>query len=116
MEPTTLIAFAATFVGGPALCAILLRLPERLWVMIALAIGVVAASAAAIWLQARTGPSALLGSLAMLWLAWVLAVALLAHAVLRRISDPAPRRWVTVLTLLATTLPWFGLATARIMV
>ncbi len=116
METTTLIAFAATFVGGPALCSILLRLPQRLWVMSGLAIGVAGTSTAAIWLQARTGPAALLGSLAMLWLAWVLAVALLAHAVLRRVSDPAPRRWITVLTLLATTLPWFGLATARMMV
>ncbi|MDJ0822024.1 MAG: hypothetical protein QNJ09_09495 [Paracoccaceae bacterium] len=116
METNTLIAFVVNFAGGPALCALLLRLPTRLWVLILLALGVIAAAAVAIWLQPRTGPTSLMGSLLTLWLAWVLAVALMAQALRRRIAHPVPRRWVTIIALLATTLPWFGLATARMMV
>ncbi|EPX83069.1 hypothetical protein Salmuc_02867 [Salipiger mucosus DSM 16094] len=45
----------------------------------------------------------------------MLALALVALALRRRIAASAPRRWIAVAGLLATPLPWFGLAYARMM-
>ncbi|CUH79342.1 hypothetical protein [Tropicibacter naphthalenivorans] len=110
MNTTALIAFAITFVAGPLVCALVLRLPARVPLLAGLAASVVVAMGAAVRLQT----SDVTMSLAAMWLAWVLAVAMVAQALRRRVYGQT-RRWVTVLALLATTLPWFGLATARMM-
>ncbi|KUF10629.1 hypothetical protein [Pseudoponticoccus marisrubri] len=112
MAPPVLIAFGMTFVGGPLLCALLLRLPHGVRTLGALAVAMALTMAAALALQGRSAA----GSLAMLWLAWVLAIAMVAMALRRRASGPRLHRWVTIVALMATTLPWFGLATARMMV
>ncbi|SMX26476.1 hypothetical protein TRP8649_00555 [Pelagimonas phthalicica] len=113
MESNVLIAFGMTFVVGPVLAALLLRMPPRVWVIALLAVGVVGATFVANWLtsQSQMSPYA---SLAAMWLAWVLAVSMVGLALRKRIENPRLRRWVTLVTLLATTLPWFGLATAQI--
>lgn len=108
--PALILGFLASFIAGPLLCALLLRLPPALWALLMLAAALGLATLGALRWQ---GERAAL-SLGCLWLAWVLAVAMLALALLRRLPDR--RRWVTVSALLATTLPWFGLATARLMV
>ena len=114
MTQPVIIAFLVTFVAGPSLCALLLRLPSRFWSLGMLAIGVAASSLAALRLQATGGAASL--SLLLLWLAWVLGVTMTALALRARVLNYRARRWLTVLALLATTLPWFGLATARLMV
>ncbi len=114
MTQTTFLAFVATFVVGPLLCAAAMALPGRLAPLIGLAIGVVAAVTLALRWQLQGGP-AQLWSLVALWLAWVLAVAMVARALQSRLDTPRARRILTILALLATTLPWFGLATARMM-
>ena len=58
---------------------------------------------------------AALVSLGLMWLSWVLAVAMVALTLHRHAGHAAPRRGVTIAGLLATPLPWFGLATARMM-
>ena len=40
---------------------------------------------------------------------------MVGHALYRRLEGRRARRWITVIAILATTLPWFGLATARLM-
>ena len=52
-------------------------------------------------------------SLASLWLSWVLTLALMVLALGRRAQSPRVRHRSFTAGLLATTLPWFGLATAR---
>lgn len=110
MSAPLLISFLVSFVGGPLLCSALLALPRSLFVLLVLAGAVVVSMTLALRFQ---GGRPVL-SLGLIWLGWVLAVAMVALAVMRR--APQTRRWVTVIALLATTLPWFGLATARLMV
>ena len=107
----TLVAFVVSFVGGPLLCAAFLRMPSSLGMLLGLAAGVALTMAVALWLEDRDP----LASLTALWLGWILAVAMVAHALFRRLGKKA-RRWVFVVALLATPLPWFGLAAAQMMV
>lgn len=105
----TFIAFGAAFGAGPAIYAVLQRLtPHRLTLLLlggCVAVGIVAAFA---FLGQRP-----VVSLLCLWLAWVCAISLLVLALRRRALSPRTRRTSFVTGLLATTLPWFGLATAR---
>ena len=114
MSPAVVLAFLTAFVAGPALCAALLRLPARAPVLALLAGGVAVSSLAALRWQALGDPPLI--PLGLFWLGWVLAISMVAIAVRDRLIDPEARRWTTVLALLSTTLPWFGLATARTMV
>jgi hypothetical protein len=115
MTSNALIAFALCFGAGPALCAVLLNLPGKVWALLMLAVAVVLMATMALSYQ-LAGQAGQLGSLVLLWLAWVLAVAMVALALRTKINDATARRWILILALLATTLPWFGLATAQIMV
>lgn len=110
MSAPLLISFVVCFIAGPLLCSALMQLPRRVSTLLAFSVGVIGCMALALRLQ--DDRAAL--SLGFLWLGWVLAVAMVALSVMRR--APQTRRWVTVIALLATTLPWFGLATARLMV
>lgn len=111
--PPALIAFAVVFVAGPLLVAGLLRLPATLAVMSGLSLAVICAAALAVWLQGRTP----LGSLVSFWIGWVLAVAMVAQALRRRLAGQGqgPRRLILLGALIAAPLPWFGLATAQMM-
>ena len=108
MTQSTLIAFAVCFVGGPVLCALLLRLPGTVWALLTLAVCVVLSVTTALSYR-LAGTEGHLTSLVLLWLSWVLALR-------SKIDNPTFRRWTLILALLATTLPWFGLATAQLMV
>ncbi|MGH1411944.1 MAG: hypothetical protein ACRBB0_00530 [Pelagimonas sp.] len=114
MDVNTIIAFAVTFVVGPALCAWLLRLPPRLGTMAVIGLLIGAAIWAAVHFQNTADSNPFLPLIAM-WLAWVLGVGMVGLALLRPFSDPRMRRWITFIALMATTLPWFGLATAQMM-
>lgn len=110
------IAYGVSFALGPALYALLMRIPaKRLWygTMLA-AIGL--ASVLSLALQDRDivlfGLPPGLPLLATLWLTWVLVITLFAGALQHRLDDQRARRMAFVAGLLATTLPWFGLAAA----
>ncbi len=115
MFQMTVGAFVVTFIGGPLICALILRLPAKPPTLIVLGVGVVGAVMLALRMQ-QMGADWAVGSLVALWLAWVLAVGMVALAVRRHMTGPRASRWLTVIALLTTTLPWFGLATARLMV
>lgn len=115
IDALTFGAFVLCFAVGPMLASLVLRLPARRLVLMGLGLGVVGSVSAALRLQ-RGGMEQVLSSLVALWLAWVLAVGMVALAVSRHVTSARARRWLTVLALLTTTLPWFGLATARLMV
>jgi uncharacterized membrane protein (UPF0136 family) len=111
MNTVSLIAFAVTFLGGPLVCALILRMPPRLPLLAGLSVAVVVTVSVALWQQERH----IALSLAAMWLGWVLAVAMVAQAIRRRLPAPQTQRVITVIAILATTLPWFGLATARML-
>lgn len=113
MTRETLILFILCFVAGPLLFALLMRFGRSMTLLLTLALSVVIAVLAALLLQAQ---DLLLLSLALMWLAWVLAMAMTAVALQRRIEAPAVQRWIMIAGMLATTLPWFGLAAARTMI
>ena len=93
MASPVIAAFVVTFVGGPLLCALLLRLPATLGTLIALGLLVVVTSTGALTAEGRMP----LASLLMMWLGWVAACAMVAHALRRRITALRPRRWITVI-------------------
>lgn len=107
-----LTAFLVAFAGGPMLAALLLRLPARVPVLIGFSSAVILTMGIAAFLQGRSA----LGSLIALWLGWVLAVVMVALAVRRRLPGPRTHRWTAIGAVLASALPWFGLATAQMMV
>jgi hypothetical protein len=112
MANPALTVFLVAFVAGPLLAALLLRLPSRVPVLLAFSGGVFLTMGAALVLQGRST----LGSMFALWLGWVLAVVMMAHAFRRRMPSAFSRRWTAVGALLASALPWFGLAVAQMMV
>ncbi len=105
----TFLAFAAAFGAGPAIYAVLLRLTPHRLTLLLLGGGVAVAIVAAFALLGQRP----IVSLLSLWLAWVFAISLLVLALRRRALLPRTLRTSFVTGLLATTLPWFGLATAR---
>lgn len=111
MPDPALTVFGLSFVAGPVIVAMLLRLLPRLGVLIMLSGAVICASALAVWLQTR----APLGALAAFWTGWLVAVAMVAQALRRRMPGPRLHRLTLLGALFAAPLPWFGLATAQMM-
>lgn len=112
MSREALVVFGACFLAGPPLFALLLRVGPSRALLLSLAPGVMATALLALLLQ---NAGAALVSLGLMWLSWVLAVAMVALVLRRQASHATPRRWVAIAGLLATPLPWFGHATARMM-
>ena len=88
MTGATLIAFVLSFVAGPLICAAALRLPEHISTLTVLALGMIGITAFGL---TRQGDNPAL-SLTAMWLGWVLAVAMVALALRRRIIDPRQHR------------------------
>lgn len=113
-----LALFFLAFVVGPALFFKLLRHNGQMWPLALAAVllaglGFLLRKGSALPLgsdMARAGESILL-----LWLAWVLLMVLVVRAVRRIYTTPAARRWSRALGAMGTTLPWFGLAAAKMM-
>ena len=119
MSWPVILAFVAAFAGGPALYSVLMRLKGGALVTLGIGACVVGFAVLAMWVTRRPdllrpvpGPLAALFSM---WLAWVLAIAMTALALRPRFTTPKGRRALYLTGILATTLPWFGLATARLM-
>lgn len=111
MGHPALIAFVVAFVAGPLVVAALLRLSATLPVLVALSLTVIGAAALAVVFQGRSP----LTSLIFFWFGWVVAMAMVAQALRRRLPGRTTRRLTLLGALLAAPLPWFGLATAQMM-
>ncbi len=105
----TLHTFAAVFVAGPSIYAMLLRLTPQNLSLAVPGCALLAAILGAFSLLA-TLP---LASLVCLWLAWLLAIALFVPTLKQRELPIWVARSSCVVGLLATTKPWFGLTTAK---
>ena len=114
-----LVLFFMAFVLGPALFLALVRLdpgrgPLALVASLLVVARFVLRSEAGLTLAFDPVPVFL--SVAAIWIAWVLVLVLVAHAV--RAADPTPgvRRWSRAVGAMGTTVPWFGFAAAQMMV
>ena len=61
-------------------------------------------------------PVPILASLVMMWIAWILVLVLVIRAVRQSFPSRRARRWSRALGAMPTTIPWFGFATAQMMV
>lgn len=111
MTPALITAFVLCFAVGPMIYAVIFRQPQSKVLIAALAIAVVALLLFSNLFKA-TLPST---SLMCLWLSWVLAITLVVRTLHARLRTPTSRRWTYIAGIIATTAPWFGLATAKIM-
>ena len=109
MNTASLIAFGMCFCVGPMIYALLVRAPAQGRTFVPLAIAVVASITGALVLR-QISP---VWSLGGLWLAWVLVLSLFVLGLQRRLRSRSAWRVTFVMGLLATTMPWYGLATAR---
>lgn len=101
-------AYLAVFLGGPALMLALTRRAATRRTLRMGAGGVAALTVAALLAQASFG----LVALAMLWLAWVGAVALGVRIVMRQIRTKRGVALTKALGAMACVIPWIGLAAA----
>ncbi|MCT4609513.1 MAG: hypothetical protein N4A70_09930 [Pelagimonas sp.] len=108
MNQSVVVAFALCFAVGPVLCALALRLPAR-----AKTIGLLAGAVIAlvVW-GVEIKESQPMSMLFAFWLAWVVGIALVTLALRHHARDRQLKRLLMVLGILATTMPWFGMATA----
>ncbi len=114
------LIYLVSFVVGPAIFWVLARQrPSRgyftLLCVIALALMVAAnvvPKLAAI--EGDTSAYPALTKVLLLWLGWIVVVALCALALRERLPEGTAHRWSFALGAMATTLPWFGLYAAQI--
>ncbi len=116
---TLAFAFLVTFIVGPALFRLLVQRPVSHPYRIVLWSLFVTFSGAAIvsWRVLATHPdeSAYMGlaTLLALWLAWIVVLALCLLAIRPRAIPYGLDRAAFAIGTMATTLPWFGLYTAE---
>ena len=106
----TLFAFVACFVAGPLIYSALVRVAAVPGAIGALCVAGIASVVSAFALR-QPMPGL---SLTCLWLAWVLVISLFVLTLRRRLTSVKVWRASFVTGLFATTLPWFGLATAQL--
>lgn len=103
--------FLLSFVAGPAIFWLLARQRPHPSYFVALVVASTLLAAGAYLIPLLMGESGTTGAVAvlMLWLGWIMVLALCALAVRTRFPDgPAPKL-AFALCAMATTLPWFGL-------
>ncbi|MFT6021933.1 MAG: hypothetical protein ACI9PY_000038 [Ascidiaceihabitans sp.] len=54
-------------------------------------------------------------SMSMMWAAWIAILALVVQRFRAADSGAVMRRWTAIMGAICTTIPWFGLASARFM-
>ncbi|SIS53755.1 hypothetical protein SAMN05421759_101284 [Roseivivax lentus] len=111
MTPQLAIAFVLSFAVGPVLFLLLIQPDPTKPLLAALAIGALGAAIVGL----RLSDTAPLTGLAAIWLGWIGAVAFIAHTARRLTNRPKTDRATRVAGCLATTIPWFGLATAQML-
>lgn len=119
MIPMVLI-FALVFVVGPLMFFALIQ-PVPTWrqfrALLAITAGCLCLSLALRFGSGAWGrdPVSTFASMTLMWAAWIGILALLVQRF--RDYDPSAttRRWSAILGAIGTTIPWFGLASARMM-
>ena len=119
MIPLILI-FLLVFVVGPMVFFALIR-PTPTWRQFRALIAITA-GCLGIGLALRFGtngwgrdPVQTFAGMTLMWAAWIAILALMVQRF--RAIDPGDsmRRWTAIIGVLCTTIPWFGLASARLM-
>jgi len=118
--PIFAIIFAFVFVVSPLAYVLLLRpRPSRKQFV---GLGCIVAGTTAMSFVLRyfsddwgQGILVTIAGIALIWTAWIAILVFVAQSFRQQYPRPAIRRWTTVIGALATTIPWFGLASARMM-
>ena len=118
MMAQTLFGFGLTFVGGPALFTALMRLSPGPGAILGLGAGILACVFVGIMetlapVQQARGAFVLTPGLLAMWLAWVLATAMIVLVLRSRTAEKPLSRRVFWAGLIATMLPWLAMAAAR---
>jgi hypothetical protein len=118
--PTLVIIFATVFVVGPLTYLWLLRPRPSKKQFVGLGCIAVGSTGMSFVLQYFTGVWGqdvwvTLAGIALIWIAWIAILAFVAQNFRQQDPRPAMRHWTIVIGALATTIPWFGLASARMM-
>lgn len=116
-----LILFCVVFGLGPWVFLRLMRLTPAPSVLAKLALAMVICAAASLWLRFLAPVpwgvniwATWLG-IGLIWAAWIAVLALVALALRQVDTGPGMHRWTRVIGAIGTTVPWFGLASARLM-
>lgn len=118
---TLAVIFLAVFVIGPFAFFRLIRpRPDaaQLRNLAGLTLVCVALSVALrLGLLGRAGDGRIIAwtSIGLIWMAWIGILALGAQRIRLAYPDKRTRKWTAIFGGLGTTLPWFGLASARMM-
>tara|TARA_R110000764_G_scaffold72049_4_gene148034 strand:+ start:6069 stop:6437 length:369 start_codon:yes stop_codon:yes gene_type:complete len=113
--------FVVVFGFGPWVFLRLMHLTPCSAVFARLVAFVVMAAAASLWLRFLAPVPwgvnvwATWTGMILIWTAWIAVLALAALALRQVDQGPAMRRWTGVIGAMGTTVPWFGLASARLM-
>jgi hypothetical protein len=106
-----ILFYGLIFVAGPLIVLALMRRPATVAAVRNLGMATAAAVVLAI-AAGLIGVGAPFLATFLLWLGWVLSMALMGQ-VLRLMLDRPAAKWPAVVAALGATLPWFGLALAQ---
>ncbi|ASM74183.1 MULTISPECIES: hypothetical protein [Roseobacteraceae] len=113
-----LVLFAVVFALGPWVFLQLMRLAPSPVVLVGL---IVMAAATSLWLRFLApvpwGANVWVTwiGIALIWTAWIAMLALAMLAMRQVDPGRTMRRWTGVIGAMGTTVPWFGLAFARLL-
>ena len=120
MTPLVII-FVAVFVVGPLAFLLFLWLApskRRSIGLVCLVVGSTGLSASLRDLSGGWGQNAFytLAGSGCIWVAWIAVIVFLVQRFCQLDNRPLMRRWTAIIGALATTVPWFGLVSARMMI
>ena len=113
------LVFLAVFIVGPLVFRLLTRRPPSRQGQLALICFTVLMGAGGLLIRFELGadwgqrPLPTLWGILMSWFGWIGVLAFGAQALRQADPRPAMRRWTGMLGAVGTTIPWFGLASAR---
>lgn len=113
---TQALLFGLGFLAGPIIFWVLAKqTPTRRYVVTLWVTSVALIALAFVLRQwaADLAPYGGLGVILLIWLAWIVVLALVLLAIRSRALPPHTKRLAYGVTAAATTLPWFGLYTAQ---
>lgn len=112
------VLYTMAFVLGPALFLLLARRGGRRWPL-ALIASLLVVLSLTFRSEARLTPTLdpvpLFLSVVLIWLAWIVVLAVVMRAVQAASPSRAVHRASRAILAMGTTVPWFGFATARMM-
>lgn len=111
-----LALFTMAFVIGPALFLVLVHFDRQRWPLALVASVLVVASFLARHEAGLTpAPLPVFLSVLFIWLAWIVLLVLVTHAIRTACPTRNAQRWTRAIGAMGTTIPWFGFTAARMM-